>query len=144
MITRSTKTFITLFFLISSMPAYSSQSKDVKLLVSANKLKSLGYADGYVGSVNVDLNGDGKADVIEYTYLNASPPGTCDQSDCMSDLSNSPLLTFQIKMHTGKTVDGSFMCTSLGVSKKTKNGINNLFCGPKYMLHWNGDTYDTN
>ena len=126
------------------MPVYSSQSKDVKILVSASKLKSLGYADRYVGNINVGLNGDSKPDVIKYTYLSVSPPGTCDQADCMSDLSSSPIMTFQIKMHSGEIVDGSFMCTSLGVSKKNKNGMSDLFCGPKYMLYWNGDTYDTN
>jgi hypothetical protein len=48
-------------------------------LVNANRLKSTGFLDGQTGSVDVDLNGDGYEDTIEYTFSSTTPPGTCDQ-----------------------------------------------------------------
>ncbi len=136
------KFFITaLCFLIISTSAYCAHSKDV--LVNANKLKSKGFSDGQTGTVNVDLNDDGYQDIIEYTFSSTTPPGTCDQSDCMSSLDNAPILTFQIKMHGGKSIDGSYMCTSLGISKELHNRMKDILCGPKYILRWNGEEYDT-
>lgn len=126
-----------------STSAHCAQSNHVNILVNASKLKSTGFEDGQTGSVNADLNGDGTQDLIEYTYASTTPPGTCDQSDCMSNLVNSPTLTFLIKMHDGKSIDGSYMCTSIGISKKTYNGMKDIFCGPKYTLRWNGEEYDT-
>lgn len=130
-----------LCLLVISTSAYCAHNKDV--LVNANKLKNTGFLDGQTGTVNVDLNGDGYKDTIEYIFSSATPPGTCDQSDCMSSLDNSPILTFQIKMHDGKSIDGSYMCTSLGVSKELHNGMKDILCGPKYILRWNGEEYDT-
>lgn len=130
-----------LCFLVMSTPAYCIQSTGE--LVNAKKLKSSGFMDGQSGSVNTDLNGDGNQDVIEYTFASTTPPGTCDQSDCMSSLDNSPILTFQIKMHDGKAIDGSYMCTSLGVTKNIHHGMKDILCGPKYILRWNGEDYDT-
>ncbi|MEG1111103.1 MAG: hypothetical protein RSD49_16585 [Hafnia sp.] len=132
---------IVLFLFAISTSAYCAHSKDV--LVNANKLKNTGILDGQTGTVNVDLNGDGYQDTIEYTFSSTTPPGTCDQSDCMSSLDNSPILTFQIKMHDGKSIDGSYMCTSLGVSMERHNGMKDILCGPKYILRWNGEEYDT-
>ncbi|EAA9691351.1 hypothetical protein AIQ71_03515 [Salmonella enterica] len=129
-----------LCLLVISTSAYCALSKDV--LVNSNKLKSKGFLDGQMGTVNVDLNGDGYQDIIEYTFSSTTPPGTCDQSDCMSSLDTSPILTFQIKMHDGKSIDGSYMCTSLGVSKELRNGMKDILCGPKYILRWNGEEYD--
>ncbi|MCE0814095.1 hypothetical protein [Buttiauxella sp. S04-F03] len=126
--------------LLVSTSAYCDQSTGE--LVNAKKLKSSGFMDGQTGSVNTDLNGDGKQDVIEYTFASTTPPGTCDQSDCMSSLDNSPILTFQIKMHDGKAIDGSYMCTSLGVTKNIHHGMKDILCGPKYILRWNGEDYD--
>lgn len=116
--------------LLMTAPAYCEQNADFNILVNASNLKSSGYLDGQTGSVNTDLNGDGKKDVIEYTYANTTPPGTCDGSDCMSELNNSPVLTF----HNGKSIDGSYMCTSLGVSHKNHKGMKAIFCGPEYIL----------
>jgi hypothetical protein len=127
--------------LLVSTSAYCAQSTGE--LVNAKKLKSSGFIDGQTGSVNTDLNGDGNQDVIEYTFASTTPPGTCDQSDCMSTLDNSPILTFQIKMHDGKAIDGSYMCTSLGVTKNIHHGMKDILCGPKYILRWNGEDYDT-
>ncbi|MBQ4923117.1 MULTISPECIES: hypothetical protein [Citrobacter] len=130
-----------LCLLVISTSAYCAHSKDV--LVNADKLKDTGFQDGRTGTVNVDLNSDGYQDTIEYTFSSTTPPGTCAQSDCMSSLDNSPILTFQIKMHDGKSIDGSYMCTSLGVSKERHNGMKDILCGPKYILRWNGEEYDT-
>lgn len=122
---------------------YCSQSNNVDMLVTANKLESSGFVDGQTGHVVTDLNGDGKKDIIEYTFASSTPPGTCDQSDCMSNLDNSPTLTFQITMHDGKSIDAAYMCTSIGVSKNMHKGLKDIFCGPKYILRWNGEEYDT-
>ncbi|EEH8382330.1 hypothetical protein G3142_004344 [Salmonella enterica subsp. enterica serovar Montevideo] len=130
-----------LCLLVISTSAYCAHSKDG--LVNANKLKDTGFQDGQTGTVNVDLNSDGYQDTIEYTFISTTPPGTCAQSDCMSSLDNSPILTFQIKMHDGKSIDGSYMCTSLDVSKERHNGMKDILCGPKYILRWNGEEYDT-
>lgn len=130
-----------LCLLVISTSTYCAHSKDV--LVNANELKDTGFQDGQMGSVNVDLNSDGYQDIIEYTFSSTTPPGTCDQSHCMSSLDNSPILTFQIKMHDGKSIDGLYMCTILSVSKERHNGMKDLLCGPKYILRWNGEEYGT-
>lgn len=127
--------------LVISTSAYCAHSKDV--LGNANKLKNTGFQDGQTGTVNVDLNSDGYQDTIEYTFSSTTPPATCARSDCMSSLDNSPILTFQIKMHDGKSIDGSYMCTSLGVSRERHYGMTDILCGPKYILRWNGEEYDT-
>ena len=87
-----------LILMASTTYAHCSQSNDVDMLVTANKLKSSGFVDGQTGRVITDLNGDGKKDIIEYTFVSSTPPGTCNQSDCMSNLDNSPTLTFQCTM----------------------------------------------
>ncbi|EPP1043810.1 hypothetical protein ACULX8_004385, partial [Cronobacter sakazakii] len=79
---------------------------------------------------------------IKYIFSNATPPGTCEQLDCMSSLDSSPILTFDINMHDGKSIDGTYMCTFLGVTKHFHNGMKDIFCGPKYILRWNGEEYD--
>lgn len=132
-----------LILMASTTYAHCSQSNDVDMLVTANKLKSSGFVDRQTGRVITDLNGDGKKDIIEYTFVSSTPPGTCNQSDCMSNLDNSPTLTFQITMHDGKSIDAAYMCTSIGVSKNMHKGLKNIFCGPKYILRWNGEEYDT-
>ncbi|EMH4161422.1 hypothetical protein RJ498_000627 [Pluralibacter gergoviae] len=137
------KNALTILILINSTTyAYCSQSNNIDILVTANKLKSSGFVDGQTGRVSTDLNGDGKKDIIEYTFASSTPPGTCEQSDCMSNLENSPTLTFQITMHDGKSIDAAYMCTSIGISKKVHKGLKDIFCGPKYILRWNGEEYD--
>lgn len=132
-----------LILMASATYAQCSQGKDVDMLVTASKLKSSGFVDGQTGRVITDLNGDGNQDVIQYTFASSTPPGTCDQADCMSNLDSSPILTFQLIMHDGKSIDASYMCTSIGVSKKTHKGLKDIFCGPEYNLRWNGEEYDT-
>lgn len=132
-----------LLLMASATYAQCSQTKDVDMLVTASKLKNSGFVDGQTGRGATDLNGDDKKDIIEYTFLSSTPPGTCDQSDCMSNLDNSPTLTFEITMHDGKSIDATYMCTSIGISKKSHKGLKDIFCGPKYILRWNGDEYDT-
>ncbi len=122
---------------------HSSQSQSINTLVDANKLKLSGFTDGQTGRFYIDLYGDGSRDVIEYTYSDSTPPGTCDQIDCSTSLNDSPMVTFQIYMHDGKPVDASYMCTFLGVSEKKHKGMRDIFCGPKYILKWNGDEYTT-
>ncbi|WP_142776963.1 hypothetical protein [Klebsiella pneumoniae] len=107
-----------LILMASATYAQCSQTKDIDMLVTASKLKNSGFVDGQTGRVTTDLNGDGKKDIIEYTFLSSTPPGTCDQSECMSNLDNSPTLTFEITMHDGKSIDAAYMCTSIGTSKK--------------------------
>ena len=109
---------VILILMASATYAQCSQAKDVDMLVTASKLKNSGFVDGQTGRGTTDLNGDGKKDIIEYTFLSSTPPGTCDQSDCMSNLDNSPTLTFEITMHDGKSIDATYMCTSIGISKK--------------------------
>jgi len=136
-------TLILQFFVLSvSGYSYSSQLHSVDMLVDANKLKLSGFIDGQSGAVVTDLYGNGSKDIIEYTFSSTTPPGTCDQTDCSASLNLLPILTFQIKMHDGKSVDASYMCTSLGVSKNKHSGMRDLFCGPKYILKWNGEEYD--
>ena len=132
-----------LLLMASTTYAQCSQTKDVDMLVTASKLKNSGFVDGQTGRVTTDLNGDGKKDIIEYTFASSTPPGTCDQSDCMPNLDNSPILTFEITMHDGKSLDAAYMCTSIGISKKSHKGLKDIFCGPKYILRWNGEAYDT-
>ncbi|MGL4200259.1 MAG: hypothetical protein ACRCTT_02275 [Enterobacter roggenkampii] len=132
-----------LLLIASTTYAQCSQTKDIDMLVTASKLKNSGFVDGQTGRVTTDLSGGGKKDIIEYTFLSSTPPGTCDQSDCMSNLDNSPTLTFEITMHDGKSIDTAYMCTSIGISKKSHKGLKDIFCGPKYILRWNGDEYDT-
>lgn len=107
-----------LILMASATYAQCSQAKDVDMLVTASKLKNSGFVDGQTGRVTTDLYGDGKKDIIEYTFLSSTPPSTCDQSDRMSNLDNSPTLTFEITMHDGKSIDAAYMCTSIGISKK--------------------------
>ncbi|EOF7238859.1 hypothetical protein [Enterobacter roggenkampii] len=107
-----------LILMASATYAQCSQTKGVDMLVTASKVKNSGFVDGQTGRVTTDLNGDGEKDIIEYTFLSSTPPGTCDQSDCMSNLDNSPTLTFEITMHDGKSIDAAYMCTSIGISKK--------------------------
>ncbi|EKM0378344.1 hypothetical protein ACMSX5_003894 [Cronobacter turicensis] len=126
--------------LVISTKAYCINRNDI--LVSASGLKDTGFVDGQMGTVNVDLNGDGYKDVIKYIFSNTTPPGTCEQLDCMSSLDSSPILTFDINMHDGKSIDGTYMCTFLGVTKHFHNGMKDIFCGPKYILRWNGEEYD--
>lgn len=123
--------------------AYSSQLHSVTTLVDASKLKTSGFTDGQTGEVFTDLYGDGSKDIIVYTYSGSTPPGTCDQADCSASLNDSPTMTFEIKMHDGKPVDAPYICTSIGVSEKKHKGMRDIFCGPKYILKWNGDEYDT-
>lgn len=132
-----------LILMASATYAQCSQTKDVDMLVTASKVKNSDFVDGQTGRVNTDLNGDGKKDIIEYTFLSSTPPGTCNQSDCMSNLDNSPTLTFEITMHDEKPIDAAYMCTSIGISKKPHKGLKDIFCGPKYILRWNGDEHDT-
>ncbi|MCF8598258.1 MULTISPECIES: hypothetical protein [Klebsiella] len=132
-----------LILMASATYAQCSQTKDVDMLVTASKVKNSGFVDGQTGRVTTDLNGDGKKDIIEYTFLSSTPPGTCDQSNCMSNLDNSPTFTFKITIHDGKSIDAAYMCTSIGISKKSHKGLKDIFCGPKYILRWKGDEYDT-
>ncbi|MDN6893413.1 hypothetical protein [Klebsiella pneumoniae] len=111
---------VILILMASATYAQCSQAKDVDMLVTASKLKNSGFVDGQTGRVTTDLYGDGKKDIIEYTFLSSTPPSTCDQSDRMSNLDNSPTLTFEITMHDGKSIDAAYMCTSIGISKKTQ------------------------
>lgn len=129
-----------LCILVISTKAYCVNGNDI--LVSASRLKDTGFVDGQMGTVDVDLNGDGCNDVIKYIFLSTIPPGTCEQLDCMLSLDNSPILTFEINMHNGKSIDGTYMCTFLGVAKHFHNGMKDIFCGPKYILRWNGEEYD--
>lgn len=131
-----------LLLIASTTYAQCSQTKDIDILVTASKLKNTGFVDGQTGHVTTDLNGDGNKDVIEYTFLSSTPPGTCDQSDCMSNLGNSPTLTFEITMHDGKSIDAPYICTYIGISKKSHKGLKDIFCGHKYILRWNDDKYD--
>lgn len=88
------------------------------------------------------MTGGGTKDTIEYTYSNSTPPGTCEQQDCISGLDNSPMITFQVKLNNGKNLDAPYMCTSLGIKSSQHNGLKDIFCGPKYTLKWNGQEYD--
>ena len=45
----------------------------------------------------------------------------------MSNLDNSPTLTFEITMHDGKSIDAAYMCTSIGISKKSHKGLKDIF-----------------
>lgn len=132
-----------LILMASATYAQCSQTKDVDMLVTASKVKNSGFVDGQTGRVTTDLNGDGEKDIIKYTFLSSTPPGSCDQSNCMSNLDNSPTLTFEITMHNGKSIDAAYMCTAIGISKKSHKGLKDIFCGPKYILRWNGEEYDT-
>ena len=116
-----------LILMASATYAQCSQTKDIDMLVTASKLKNSGFVDGQTGRVTTDLNDDGKKDIIEYTFLSSTPPGTCDQSECMSNLDNSPTLTFEITMHDGKSIDAAYMCTSIGTSKKSHKGLKDIF-----------------
>ena len=124
-----------LILMASATYAQCSQTKDVDMLVTASKLKNSGFVDGQTGRGTTDLNGDGKKDIIEHTFLSSTPPGTCDQSDCMSNLDNSPTLTFEITLHDGKSIDAAYMCTSIGISKKSHIGLKDIFCGPKTIWY---------
>ncbi|EPT8946468.1 hypothetical protein [Cronobacter malonaticus] len=126
--------------LVISTKAYCINKNDI--LISAKVLKETGFVDGQMGVVDVDLNDDGCKDVIKYIFLTTTPPGTCEQLDCMSSLDNSPTLTFEINMHNGKSIDGTYMCAFLGVTKDFHNGMRDISCGPKYILRWNGKEYD--
>lgn len=108
-----------LILMASATYAQCSQTKDIDMLVTASKLKNSGFVDGQTGRVTTDLNDDGKR-YHQYTFLSSTPPGTCDQSECMSNLDNSPTLTFEITMHDGKSIDAAYMCTSIGTSKITQ------------------------
>jgi hypothetical protein len=116
-----------LILMASATYAQCSQTKDVDMLVTASKLKNSGFVDGQTGRGTTDLNGDGKKDIIEHTFLSSTPPSTCDQSDRMSNLDNSPTLTFEITMHDGKSIDAAYMCTSIGISKKSHKGLKDIF-----------------
>ncbi|EXU74136.1 hypothetical protein ABW286_22960 [Erwinia papayae] len=134
---------VMLLLLIFGGCAHSSQLNSITILLDASKLKAAGFTDGETGEVYTDLYGDGSKDSIEYTYSDSTPPGTCAQADCSASLNESPMMTFEIKMHDGKSVDASYMCTSLGVSENKHKGMRDIFCGPNYILKWNGDEYDT-
>lgn len=134
---------VMLILMASATYAICSQTKDVDMLVTASKLKNAGFVDGQTGRVNPDLNGDGKKDFIEYMFVSSTPPGTCEQSGCMFNLDNSPALTFEITMHDEKLIDAAYMCTSIGISKKSHKGLKYFFCGLKYILRWNGAEYGT-
>ncbi len=124
----------------SATYAQCSQAKDVDMLVTASKLKNSGFVDGQTGRVTTDLYGDGK----RYHRVYVSEFNTTkhlDQSDRMSNLDNSPTLTFEITMHDGKSIDAAYMCTSIGISKITQ-GLKDIFADPN-ILRWNGDEYDT-
>lgn len=121
---------VILILMASATYAQCSQAKDVDMLVTASKLKNSGFVDGQTGRVTTDLYGDGKKDIIEYTFLSSTPPSTCDQSDRMSNLDNSPTLTFEITMHDGKSIDAAYMCTSIGISKKSHKGLKIFFADP--------------
>lgn len=128
-----------LFFLLSvSANAKNSPNHD---LVDAKFLKSSGYVDGQSGTVAGDLNSDGHQDIIEYTYASATPPGTCEQQDCIDKLDDTPMITFQVRMSDGKIIDAPYMCTSLALLDKKHNGMKDIFCGPEYRLFWNGREY---
>ena len=135
------KSVILIIAMSSATSAYSLQSKNIS--VEANILKKNGFVDSQTGYVEIDLNEDGYPDIIEYTYINETPPGTCDQTDCTSSLDSSAMLTFQIKMSGGKVIDGSYICASLEILKTAHNGMKNIKCGPSYILRWNGQEYDT-
>ncbi|WP_130224886.1 hypothetical protein [Escherichia sp. E13S3] len=130
-----------LVLMASTTYAPCSQGKDVDILVTASNLMKSAFVDGQTGRVITDLNCDSKNDIIEYTFVSSTPPRTCVQADCMSDLDHSPTLTFQITMHDGASIDAPYMCKSIGISKKIHKGLKDIFCGPKYTLRWNGDEY---
>lgn len=132
-----------LVLMASTTYAQYSQGKDVDILITASNLMKSGFVDGPTGRVITDLNCDGKNDIIEHTFVSSTPPGTCVQADCMSDLDHSPTLTFQITMHDGELIDAPYMCKSIGISKQIHKGLKDIFCGPKYTLRWNGEEYDS-
>lgn len=125
---------VILILMASATYAQCSQAKDVDMLVTASKLKNSGFVDGQTGRVTTDLYGDGKKDIIEYTFLSSTPPSTCDQSDRMSNLDNSPTLTFEITMHDGKSIDAAYMCTSIGISKKITQRAKRYFLRTQIYL----------
>lgn len=45
-------------------------------------------------------------------------------------------------MHDSKTIDGSYFCSSLRLSSENSNGMKDIFCGPKYILKWDGNGYE--
>lgn len=138
------KMILTFILFISFVVSTHSKMKDqAYMLVNSNNLKSLGFTDGYSGFVKVDLNNDGIDEIIEYNYSSSTPPGTCDKDDCMSSINNNPMLTFQIKDTEDKIIDVAYFCTSVGVLSEMHKGMKDIFCGPKYILRWNGESYET-
>ncbi|MEQ4883673.1 hypothetical protein [Escherichia coli] len=132
-----------LVLMASTTYAQCSQGKDIDILVTASNLMKSGFVDGQTGRVITNLNCDGKSDIIEYTFVSSTPPGTCVQADCMSDLDHSPALTFQITMHDGESIEAPYMCKSIGISKQIHKGLKDIFFRSKYTLRWNREEYDS-
>jgi hypothetical protein len=137
---------MTLLFIFLMSFVVSAQSEKINLaniLVDANVLKAQGVTDGQSGIARADLNNDNLKELVEYSYSSSTPPGTCDKDDCLSSLNNDPMLTFKINFNNCNAIDVSYFCTSIGVLSEWHNGMKDLFCGPEYILRWNGESYET-
>lgn len=56
---------IPLVMLCMPISVYCSENNDVRILVSADKLKGADYTNGRSNSIKVDLNSDGYTDALE-------------------------------------------------------------------------------
>lgn len=112
-----------------------------RVLVDAENLKLSGAQDGQVGTVQVDLNGDGVNEMFYYTYLSDAPPGTCGSMDCMSKFAGGATLTIKFRIKSGRTIDIDYFCTSLSLLPGFHLGMRDILCGPKYILKWDGENY---
>lgn len=79
---------------------------------------------------------------IDYPYSKIGPTPACGNHDSCS-LTSESVITFGIEGGgLDKTINVSYMCTSIGLYNSYHNGMRDLHCGPSYKLVWTGTDYE--
>lgn len=112
-----------LIILFLLYPCLSCSESRPVVFIDAQEIKKQKGDIFFDDSISVNLNNNDVQDGILYTY---------------SDF--PPKLIIDI-MVDGEKKEIGLICESIGFAKGETGSMKNLFCGPKFILKWDGKTY---
>ncbi|CAI3950069.1 unnamed protein product [Commensalibacter communis] len=141
------KKIILFLLLLSPISFACAKPTNMTIIVDAASLKKA-HPETITsdGKAYADIDNDTINDVIEYSYNASAPPMACGNDvNCIDQnqaLNSHPTLTFHIILkEPNATIPVSYMCTAIGIMNSIHNGMKDIFCGPSFILQWNGEDY---
>lgn len=129
--------FICFFVLVFSV---AGRCEEPSVLVSAEKIAEITDDLFYDGSIEFDIDGDGRPDsALVFSYSKIGPASTCKVGEKCKPQTTS-IITAHIDSGNSR-IQVNFMCGSIGLFTKKTMGLRDIFCGPNTRLKWDGRNY---